>query len=249
MTTNKKPLLSEGNTRRMMGLAGLDALSNTFINERFVKEETQEEDLKLNEMPDDMAGEPPMPPETDMAPAEEDPATGGDVDISSLVAAITQAITDQTGVPIEVEGGDVDGEEPPVDDMGGEAPMSSEPMMHENEEELEESSTEELTEDNSPLSATTKTPVPSPKVTKPGDQGQPKSTPRDNVEGADKPEKMPPNGTAKMKALEESQLAKRVLTKILNEIRSAKAKQTAKVVAKPVSKVAPKASSTPSKKK
>jgi len=92
MTTNKKPLLSEGNTRRMMGLAGLDALSNTFINERFVKEETQEEDLKLNEMPDDMAGEPPMPPETDMAPAEEDPATGGDVDISSLVAAITQAI-------------------------------------------------------------------------------------------------------------------------------------------------------------
>jgi len=43
----------------------------------------------------------------------------------------------------DVEGGDVGGEEPPVDDMGAEAPpMSSDPMMHETqEEELDESGT------------------------------------------------------------------------------------------------------------
>ena len=127
--SNKKTILNETQIRRFMKLADMTPLS-----EPFVKGST----YKLSEqMPDDMAPaeeEDPMAampgevedPMGDMGAPEEGPGAGG-VDIESLVSAIADAIEQETGVEVSVEGDG--GEEEPMDDMGGMEDMAAEEPM------------------------------------------------------------------------------------------------------------------------
>lgn len=103
---------------------------------------------KLNEMPemedelggDEMGGDMPPPPGDDMG-------APGEVDLQSLVGAIANAISQETGVEISVAGhAEPDGDEglpPPVGDEAppmdpGAAPPAEEPLPGDEEEEVVE---------------------------------------------------------------------------------------------------------------
>lgn len=105
----KKNLLQESELKKMMKMAGVpQRLAENFVREKYHMAEEAPED--------DMA--PPM----DMDEPEGGEDAGG-LDVEGLVMAIADAITQQTGVDVEVEGGA--GE---MDDMGPEEPeMGMEP--------------------------------------------------------------------------------------------------------------------------
>jgi hypothetical protein len=123
---NLKSRLNEGTIRRFMGLSGIGALGENFIDR--LREEDDlppEDDLGAEEAPvDDMGAEPPA---DDMG-AEAPPAEG-DVEAATEMAqdvadAVADALTTALGQHgVEVTSGEAGGAEAPVDDMGAEPPM------------------------------------------------------------------------------------------------------------------------------
>jgi len=145
MARTKPHLLEESTARRFMGLAGIGSLSDGFARNKYkkpLKEAADEEEVdevktkadlqgrntgdgaRLEEMPmpdDEMGGD--MPPDEEV-PMDEPEAGGGGgaVDVESLVTALADVIEAETGVAIDVEGGNGGGEEMPPDmgdEMGG----------------------------------------------------------------------------------------------------------------------------------
>jgi hypothetical protein len=130
--------LNESQVRSFMKLASLSPLAETFIDKTGLAQEAdmgEEEPMGLEDeegMPDD-------------APMEE---AGGEVDVMSLVDAIADAISQETGVDVSVEGDEGEaGMEDPMPDaepLGGEeeAPMDAgaeeDPLPLEEEDQVEE---------------------------------------------------------------------------------------------------------------
>jgi hypothetical protein len=129
-----KTLLGEAKTIRMMGLAGLEPIASDFVgrlHERGSLDEMGFGKDPLREMPDDEEldmddeGGEEMPPADDMGGEEMPPddmgdegeAGGNEALVADIVDAIASALTDVTGVEVDVEGGA--GGELGGDDMGG----------------------------------------------------------------------------------------------------------------------------------
>ena len=146
----KKRLLKEDVTRRMMKLANIDTLTESFIEET---EELEEGGMAYarddEEAMDEMAYD--RDEDLEGAPEEEamDVPAEGDVDVEELVSAIAAAIEEKTGVEVAVEGGaeepamdahmdDMPAEEEPMDDAGEEPPAEEEGEEVMQEDEIEE---------------------------------------------------------------------------------------------------------------
>ena len=174
MSNNKKTLLSEAQIRRMMKIAGVPALGETFISNYSRFHEEEEEEAPLEEP----VGEEPMPGEEDpMAageepmPGEEAPVGGEEVPqekVEAIVDAVLAGIQQETGVPLErvpaegeapaPEGEPMPGGEEEIaaapDEGGEELPPEEEPVMEggkkykreEEETEEEEEKDEDLEE-------------------------------------------------------------------------------------------------------
>ena len=132
---SKKTLLSEAQIQRFMKLANMPALGRPLTKTGRLSE-VMDDPEGLDPVGDvppdaaDMADEAPPAPMDDMGAMD---ASG--VDIEGLVTAIVNTISDETGVPIEVEGegsGEVaDDMAGAADDMGDEAagpPMPADDM-------------------------------------------------------------------------------------------------------------------------
>lgn len=121
---SKKTILNETQIRRFMKLADMTPLSEPFVRgSSFTLSEQMPDDMAPAEEEDPMAGMPGEAEEPmEMGPPEEGPGAGG-VDIESLVSAIADAIEQETGVEVSVEGDG--GEEEPMDDMGGMEDMAA----------------------------------------------------------------------------------------------------------------------------
>ena len=120
---NKKIRLEESFIRRSMKLANIENLSEQFVQEKMKKkcdegeelEEAEEASLEDEELPGEE-----MPEEE---PSMEEPVA--EPDVEDLVQAIVDAISDKTGVEIEVEGGAE--EEMPSEEPEEELPSEEEP--------------------------------------------------------------------------------------------------------------------------
>jgi|TARA_R110000744_G_scaffold130918_1_gene238779 hypothetical protein len=115
---SKKTILNETQIRRFMKLADMTPLSEPFVRgSAYTLSEQMPPDLEPAEEDDPMAAMPGEVEEPmDLGAPEEGPGAGG-VDIESLVSAIADAIEQETGVEVSVEG-DGGGEEA-VDDLAG----------------------------------------------------------------------------------------------------------------------------------
>ena len=133
---SKKTILNETQIRRFMKLAAMEPLSEPFVKgSAFTLSEQlppgPPDELDAAEEEDPMAGM-PGDVEGDLGEPAEGPGAGG-VDIESLVSAIADAIEQETGVEVSVEGegGDDEdlgamadlGAEEDLGDMGSEADM------------------------------------------------------------------------------------------------------------------------------
>ena len=126
---SKKTILNETQIRRFMKLADMTPLSEPFVKgSAYRLSEQMPTDLEPAEEEDPMAAMPGEveEPMDDLGAPEEGPGAGG-VDIESLVSAIADAIEQETGVEVSVEG-DGGGEEA-VDDLGGMEDMAAEDPM------------------------------------------------------------------------------------------------------------------------
>lgn len=131
--------LNESQVRSFMKLASLTPLAETFIDKTGLAQEAEmgeEEPMMGLEDDEDMPDDAPM----------EEP--GGEVNVMSLVDAIADAISQETGVDVSVEGDEGEaGMEDPMPDaepLGGEeeAPMDAgaeeDPLPLEEEDQVEE---------------------------------------------------------------------------------------------------------------
>ena len=130
--------LNESQIRSFMKLASLEPLAETFIDRAGLAQEAEMGEEEPMMGMDDEAGM-----EAD-APVEE---PGGEVDVMSLVDAIADAISQETGVDVSVEGdeGEAEMEDPLADEepLGGEeapeeAGAGEEPLPLEEEDQVEE---------------------------------------------------------------------------------------------------------------
>lgn len=138
---SKKKLLEEAQVRRMFQLAGLPAIGESFIGDKFSRFNEEEEEEAPAEDPmgeeDPMGDEDPMAGEE--APAEEPAEAGGDIPqdkVEAIVDAVLAGIEQETGVPLErvpEEGAEPAAEEPAA---GGEEEIAS--AAEEPEAEAEE---------------------------------------------------------------------------------------------------------------
>tara|TARA_Y100001937_G_C6995784_1_gene274138 strand:+ start:111 stop:737 length:627 start_codon:yes stop_codon:yes gene_type:complete len=94
--TKRKPLVNESVIRRWGKLANMPALTENFLDTVSEEDELEEAEEEMEMKMDDDAAE---------APAEEQEA------VEKIVSAVVDAISQETGVDIEVEG-DAGGEEP-----------------------------------------------------------------------------------------------------------------------------------------
>ena len=135
----RKTLLNEGEIRRFMKLANLRSLTENFIDETEELEEGGMAYARDDEMPEDDAPVDEFPPGLEDEP---DAGPPGEVDVMSLVDAIANAISQETGVDVSV-----DGDEAPEDPMAGEEeaglPPSPEDEMPPEEEVMQEDEIEE----------------------------------------------------------------------------------------------------------
>jgi len=126
---SKKKLLEEGQVRRMFQLAGIPALGESFIGNKFTRfnEEDEDEAPVEDEMgaeEDPMAGGDEDPMAADAEAPMEEPAAGGDIPqdkVEAIVDAVLAGIEQETGVPLErvpEEGAEAAPEEDPM--AGGE---------------------------------------------------------------------------------------------------------------------------------
>ena len=140
----KKRMLNEQTTRKFMKLAGLQPLSENFFSNTL---DEQEDELPPEEDEEPLPGEAEAP--VDELPPEEPMDVGpaqGDVDVHSLVDAIASAIEAETGVTVDVEGGEGEPglEGPPEEEE--EAALEPPP-----EDELEEPGLEGPPEEEEPV--------------------------------------------------------------------------------------------------
>ena len=144
---SKKKLLEEAQVRRMFQLAGLPAIGESFIGDKFSR--FNEEDEEAPPMEDELGGEAEMGEEDPMAadaeaPAEEPPA-GGEIPqdkVEAIVDAVLAGIEEETGVPLErvPEGGEEAAPEPaeePAPEGGDEVVAAAEDGAEEPEMALE----------------------------------------------------------------------------------------------------------------
>ncbi len=133
---SKKKLLEEAQVRRMFQLAGIPAIGESFIGDKFSRfnEEDEEEAPVEDEMgaeEDPMAAEDPMGAEE--PPAEEPAMDAGAIPqdkVEAIVDAVLAGIEEETGVPLERvpgEGEEAGAEEPPAEDpmAGGEEEIAA----------------------------------------------------------------------------------------------------------------------------
>ena len=136
----KKRLLKEDVTRRMMKLANIGTLTESFIEETEELEEggmayARDEEEAMDEMAYD------RDEDLEGAPEEEamDVPAEGDIDVEELVSAIAAAIEEKTGVEVAAEEPAMDEpmddmpEEEPMDDAGEEPAPEEEEVMQEDE--------------------------------------------------------------------------------------------------------------------
>jgi len=227
----KQQLLDEGTVRKFMKLANIGSLTDSFLKERKDIDEEKQEEMdevktkeqsrsgaapdRLDEMPEEMP-----PSSVDSAPlspmdteAPQDDQAVSEPMIQDLVKAIADAIQAQTGVGIDVEGSESSGSD--------EQELASDEMQ----QEVAPPAPTFATQPGVPsLSESGRNTPPAPPKTMPATPGEVKKTSRENVEGAETPTKM--EGAPKdhkMKPLEEK-LVRRVLERLLSELKSSKAK-------------------------
>jgi len=126
---SKKTILNETQIRRFMKLADMAPLSEPFVKgSAYTLSEQMPDDLAAAEEEDPMAAMPgeAEEPMDDLGAPEEGPGAGG-VDIESLVSAIADAIEQETGVEVSVEG--EGGDEEAVEDLGGLEDVAAEEPM------------------------------------------------------------------------------------------------------------------------
>ena len=118
---SKKKLLEEAQVRRMFQMAGIPAIGESFISDKFSRfNEEEEEELPPEEM---AAEEDPMAADED--PMAVDAAAGGDIPqdkVEAIVDAVLAGIEEETGVPLERvpgEGEEAGAEVPAEDPMAG----------------------------------------------------------------------------------------------------------------------------------
>ena len=114
--TKKKTLVNENVIRRWGKLANMPSLTENYLD---TIEEQEEEDLGAEEM--EAGAEEPSPEEMEA--------------VESIVSAVVDAISNETGVEIEVEGGAEEGE---ADEEGGDAEGEEMEMGAEEEAPAEE---------------------------------------------------------------------------------------------------------------
>ena len=105
----RKKLLTEGEVRQFMKLANLGALSENYFTNNPLEEQLppEEEEVALG------AEEAPieeLPPEGDVPLGDEEGLEGGDEN-EALLARVVQAVADELGVEVDVEGAEEGGEE------------------------------------------------------------------------------------------------------------------------------------------
>lgn len=121
MNNKDKSLLKESTIRRFMKLAAIEPLTETFVSsieekkQKDHKWKTLEEQDEMEELegeePEMEAPEGEEPPAEEFGMEDETEEPTGDVDVESLVSAIADAIEQETGVEVSVEGDDAAGEE------------------------------------------------------------------------------------------------------------------------------------------
>ena len=103
----RKKLLTEGEVRQFMKLANLGALSENYFTNNPLEEESEEEEIH------DLEGD--LDHEDHVADDEGDELDAmdleGDGDNEALLARVVQAVADELGVEVDVEGGEEGGEE------------------------------------------------------------------------------------------------------------------------------------------
>ena len=105
----RKKLLTEGEVRQFMKLADLGALSENYFTNNPLEEQLppEEEEMALG------AEEAPpeeLPPEGEIPLEDEEGLEGGDEN-EALLARVVQAVADELGVEVDVEGAEEGGEE------------------------------------------------------------------------------------------------------------------------------------------
>ena len=161
-----KRLLNEDITRKFMKLANIEPLAENFLDKTVTETDEVTEEGFLAELDDELPPEeedpmtdlPPMDDEPmddepmDDMPAEEPAAPGGDLDVTGIVQAVTDALAQELeaqGHPVDIDVADEG--EAPMDDMPAEDPMddmpAEDPMGPEAGEELAEASVEEELEE------------------------------------------------------------------------------------------------------
>ena len=129
MTKKSKTLINETVIRRWGKLANMPTLTENFLDT--VSEEEEELEGEMDLAPDELAAG-----EADLAAGEEAEAAPGEQEaVESIVQAVVDAISAETGVEIEVEGGAAD--EAPMDDMEAPAPDDLDSLADEGEGEDE----------------------------------------------------------------------------------------------------------------
>jgi hypothetical protein len=157
MNNKDKSLLKESTIRRFMKLAAIEPLTETFVSnieeekQKDHKWKTLEEQDEMEELegeePEMEAPEGEEPPAEEFGMEDETEEPTGDVDVESLVSAIADAIEQETGVEVSVEG--TEGEEFEGEELEGEEPEAdmSEPSPEDlRPDEGEEMPPEELQE-------------------------------------------------------------------------------------------------------
>jgi len=130
--SDKKTLLKETQIRRMMKIAGIPALGETFIS-NYSRFNEEEEELPPEEDPMAVAGEEAPLEDPMAADAEvpvEAPAEGGEVSqekVEAIVDAVLAGIEQETGVPLERVPDAAAGEEAIPPDVGGEEEVAAAP--------------------------------------------------------------------------------------------------------------------------
>jgi len=134
----RKKLLTEGEVRQFMKLANLGALSENYFTNNPLAEQLPPEEEEVGFGAEEAPLE-ELPPEGDVPLEDEEGLEGGDEN-EALLARVVQAVADELGVEVDVEGAEEGGEEleGPDEfeaDLGGEveadvamAPEEEEPL-------------------------------------------------------------------------------------------------------------------------
>mgnify|MGYP003646666873 CR=1 FL=1 len=137
----RKTLLTEGEVRQFMKLASLGGLTETYFSSNHLEERDEEEELgdELGATEDELGAEDDLADEEGDELDAMDMDMGGEEGNEDLLARVVQAVADELGVEVDVEGaGEEGGEELEVD------AELEEPLPGGGEEEFEMGAEEEV---------------------------------------------------------------------------------------------------------